>query len=1208
MRLAFVTCLLTINLLNCLVTNANHIAAKNRLIRDATDQTLDQIQVDTECARRSQCEFRQEVNKRPDTSSSCFCDDKCQFYDDCCSNYKSSQSRDQEAAKQERKFKCHRISEDFGDIQIVARCPVGWHFEALDMTPQLVHIIERRCHQGFNEQNVELSLVDIQSDPMGMMMPITDMLTGITYSNSYCLRCNREEQRRLDRHNNIETKKPKLTAWSPLLECNYNAESDDRNTLFDLISNNMGNALEFSPKLDKWVINSKLMASQDSDSPTTTTLASASKEPETERICSIIPTAPEAITPNLRFCNADTINTCSKDKHHSETTIRECESGTRSLVFSKTRYDRVYRNFACAICNGETAASVDCRAPTRATKREHQLPPEVQSGNSNLTAVIEITSASKLPPAQSSQGRSGAAPISASFAIIFDISGGNEGRGGTVGAIQCPGVHQVYDPFFMTCRCLMCGINKVYREGRCIDNAPSSDSLKETKTDSLGAPKATRDTSNRSPSANLGDDSQGLGKRIEKLSRADSEFEKILNNLDLSNLPEPTQQSREAYNSCGKFIVQSEHYRLFTLSDKFLETADSSNSSSSPNSSINVDIKSSVILLSQQELVSGGFDKKRIWAYVKPYKLILASSQFEPVRGFETSKEDLENQMDLFICSPFTEHWSRKFSLEMAYVTSICLTISIVSLTLFLIAHFISMMDLSQLAFATERLVKSMNKLDIDTSAEFGAATKRADSTDFAINQQTPFRIRSSSDTNRSVNSTNFNNNNSTSNRSRSLSSRGVACLSASLLAAYLLFILSYKPVSDKYDPLIGSEWDCKIMAICTNYCFLVAFTWMFLMSYDIWRTLRRACYLLGPAKHSQSRRFIGYAIFSLVLPAIVVGFSIIMDQVPIICENQDLVPEEFRCSSVELGIDKFVKSYRPRYGRIKAAGVCWFMSRNSLALFFGLPISMIVAINLIWFLHCSWMVIQTTRSSSRVTKHRVKDGPKMVSVITRTDSSDSYPGSRFLTRQQTQDSAISSKPVRTESRRSTNSNIGSVISCTISSSSDEDMSHNEPAQAENGQQVPQAPQVRRKSRVSNASCSSTDLAAINKSVIQNQRKLSNSSSVSEVAFRNVPTKTETHLEPVRAVMSRIIRDYRLYCRLSTMMGLTWLVGLMASWVDKSPILWHLFIILNALQGFFIFVAFGLQRNKLDNLAILFNYCRVRILIMVKTIIDRIFT
>ncbi|XP_013780544.1 uncharacterized protein LOC106464918 [Limulus polyphemus] len=51
-------------------------------------------------------------------------------------------------------------------------------------------------------------------------------------------------------------------------------------------------------------------------------------------------------------------------------------------------------------------------------------------------------------------------------------------------------------------------------------------------------------------------------------------------------------------------------------------------------------------------------------------------------------------------------------------------------------------------------------------------------------------------------------------------------------------------------------------------------------------------------------------------------------------------------------------------------------------------------------------------------------------------------------------------------------------------------------------------------------------------------------------------------------------KNFRLYSRLALLMGLTWIIGLLAGYLDNE-ILWYVFIFLNTLQGLFIFIAFS---------------------------------
>lgn len=70
----------------------------------------------------------------------------------------------------------------------------------------------------------------------------------------------------------------------------------------------------------------------------------------------------------------------------------------------------------------------------------------------------------------------------------------------------------------------------------------------------------------------------------------------------------------------------------------------------------------------------------------------------------------------------------------------------------------------------------------------------------------------------------------------------------------------------------------------------------------------------------------------------------------------------------------------------------------------------------------------------------------------------------------------------------------------------------------------------------------------------------------------------------VRHVNTRHVRrDFRMYCRMAVLMGLTWTTGILASYTD-SKYLWILFVVLNTFQGLFVFVAFTCRRRILNSL------------------------
>lgn len=60
---------------------------------------------------------------------------------------------------------------------------------------------------------------------------------------------------------------------------------------------------------------------------------------------------------------------------------------------------------------------------------------------------------------------------------------------------------------------------------------------------------------------------------------------------------------------------------------------------------------------------------------------------------------------------------------------------------------------------------------------------------------------------------------------------------------------------------------------------------------------------------------------------------------------------------------------------------------------------------------------------------------------------------------------------------------------------------------------------------------------------------------------------------------------YLLYVKLTVVLGLTWLLGILAG-ILETTFLWYIFIIFNGLQGVFIFVSFTLKRKILKKLAV----------------------
>ncbi|XP_050032735.1 uncharacterized protein [Dermacentor andersoni] len=164
----------------------------------------------------------------------------------------------------------------------------------------------------------------------------------------------------------------------------------------------------------------------------------------------------------------------------------------------------------------------------------------------------------------------------------------------------------------------------------------------------------------------------------------------------------------------------------------------------------------------------------------------------------------------------------------------------------------------------------------------------------------------------------------------RNLSGQNLACLSASLLVAYLSFLFG----------MIGEPpaRACQASAVTTYYFFLASFFWMSTMAFDVWRTLRVATRELRVSSGTQWRRFFFYSLASWTLPAIIVGLAVFFD------DRASGMPEDLR----------------PLFGRHG----CWFGQRKALLIFFAGPAGALMLLNITLFTSTAIMVISSTKSS----------------------------------------------------------------------------------------------------------------------------------------------------------------------------------------------------------------------------------------------------
>jgi len=168
----------------------------------------------------------------------------------------------------------------------------------------------------------------------------------------------------------------------------------------------------------------------------------------------------------------------------------------------------------------------------------------------------------------------------------------------------------------------------------------------------------------------------------------------------------------------------------------------------------------------------------------------------------------------------------------------------------------------------------------------------------------------------------------------RNLSGKNLACLCLSLLAAYCSFIIG----------IFGEEGstECVALASMTYYFFMASFCWMNVMALDVWRTLQQATRDLRVSGGGQWLKFTLYSAYSWGVPAAAVALVVALDATTPAAIPQEYLPE--------LGVR-----------------LCWFGQRQALLLFFGLPLFVVMAVNLVCFALTAVMIAQASSTTKKI-------------------------------------------------------------------------------------------------------------------------------------------------------------------------------------------------------------------------------------------------
>jgi len=178
----------------------------------------------------------------------------------------------------------------------------------------------------------------------------------------------------------------------------------------------------------------------------------------------------------------------------------------------------------------------------------------------------------------------------------------------------------------------------------------------------------------------------------------------------------------------------------------------------------------------------------------------------------------------------------------------------------------------------------------------------------------------------------------------QNLSGKNLFSLSLALVGAYASFL------ANMFTNDI-SEISCFVLAVVMYYFYLAVFFWMLNIGFDVARTLKLATTELRLTSGAQWGKYLAYSFVGWVVPALIVAAAVVIDVM-----NFEEIPEQFK----------------PGFGS-SLIGLCWFSRRTPLLIYFVIPFSIIMSLNLVFFLVSACIVWETTRSSAKITT----SGPK---------------------------------------------------------------------------------------------------------------------------------------------------------------------------------------------------------------------------------------
>ncbi|XP_059082753.1 adhesion G-protein coupled receptor D1-like [Tigriopus californicus] len=828
----------------------------------------------------------------------CFCDNFCSMYGDCCIDAPAFNSEEQRANK--KNFDCVNLKQ-YGDIYIRSQCPSDWEHSN----------IQRACE---NPNEV--------SDPFGTT-PVTNSETGATYRNFYCAVCNADSK--------------SIQFWKPRLECPTLTGYFNRfkNVTIQFIYER----LEFDENRSQWGVSIDTGGIQ------------------VFHACFIDPSAPEELLAKIRTCpGSNTIMDCPTN-FEGDVTRELCLSYT-GLIFEP---NAVYRNVHCALCNGANLERLICL----------NLGP---FGRVNWQQNFNLNS----------------------FAVLFDLGGATKNSVGFTG-VQCQS-GKIFDPFFKKCRSVVCpNENELFIDGSCIDpNAIDVVDADEAVIEILGDSKeeniivstikatVSSSTSTTSPTpgtTSIKSEVPSSSQPTFEIPVFSTSFDSVyfpvevntspsrksskppdlsttrtptttttiiedttttLSPTDLptttttttttsttfisSELPSPITTATTTPTTTFVNLTEVTEAPIIPYPDANVSIHPTANSSySSPVLNVNDDLMNDTTLHDADSPILFPNAPSTLSALNFTYEIkststtealnetVKSTSAPEPVNN--PSLPTLSPTQMLFLqCPKIQLQWDEYQMLDNGTIF-----VEEYNLTLDKVEYQFVMSNDEEGSYRNiwicviDAPVTQPNKFDV----EMGIVTMigLGLSTICLVFHLIAFTMAP---------------------ELQNLSGKNLASMSIALLGGYLSFI------SAMFMKNRSGSVGCFILAVFMYYFFLSAFLWMFVVSWDIFHTLRLATTQLRLSIGKQWKKFGLYCVIAWGIPTLLAAVAVIADLT----------------AGESMG-------FNPAFGQ---SDLCWFSNKQGLLAFFAIPIGLLLISNIVFFVLSAGMVYDTTSGTNKAT------------------------------------------------------------------------------------------------------------------------------------------------------------------------------------------------------------------------------------------------